>query len=202
MASAKSKALSKLKDVYGEPGKTFSELPEQDYVGVYKGLSLDFSEKKPDVLQAIMTLEVTEPEENAGRTVKKFFTLDDKGFPYFKGAMEMLGFEFPDDIDDLESAITEFDENHDGNIVVEFKVARTEGTGENKGKKFTNIYINGVKDGESGGEELEKGKEVDEEREELLKKIKKNKLDINPDDYEDNDDLEKAIEKALKKKKK
>jgi hypothetical protein len=206
MSKQIAKELKKLKDEWDEPAKTGkTKLEDGEYTA--KLTSMELTTSSSNKLMCVSEFEIIEPEDFEGQTIKRFDMMSKESLPYFKGYAEKLGMEWPDDPENLESTIESFMEgfNEVCNITVKTK------------NDFTNIFLDAVgeesSDDDDKKDKKKKGKKKDEDKdedededaeklEELTKTIKKNNLDVDIDDFdEDLNGLEKAVEKAMKKKK-
>jgi hypothetical protein len=210
MSKQISKELAKLKDEWDEPAKTGkAKLEDGEYTA--KLTSMELTMSAGNKLMCVSEFEIVEPEENEGSTIRKYDMMGKENIPYFKGYCEKLGMEWPDDPEDIEATIESFMEDFEEvcNITVSTK------------NDFTNVFLDVVGEGSDDDDDKKKSKKSKSKKKDdddddddgaekladLKKTIKKNKLDVDIEDFEDDgvydtDAIEKAVTKAMKKKKK
>jgi hypothetical protein len=193
--SSITKELKKLQDEYesAEPAEGFSGgLPDGDYV--VKISDMEINHSKNGRLQVKVVYKVEEPAKYEGEEIWDFWGLDEQGFPYFKLNCNKVGIELPDDLEELPDILEKFVDDNKDTIELTLKTKND----------FQNKYINS--EGAAGDDDDKKKPDNDDDEEEKIKAlksiIKKNKLKIDPSDYDDSADLGAAVKKALKKKKK
>jgi len=126
---------------------SFSNIPDNDYIGDIKEIKLGQSKKGR--YQVVLDWEVADGEY-AGKTQKQFYGIsDDKGNPdetgmgYFKNVCEVMGLDLPEDINAWQEHMDVFVEN---NKLLFNITAKANGN-------YTNVYCNGVSDYTKGTEE-------------------------------------------------
>lgn len=158
-----------------EPTSTFT-VPDADYIAKLVGMEIGFS--KSGRIQVVSIFEIADGKMK-GKEVKKFDGIEsDMGISFFKGYCEVIGLEYPEDIDDLPDAIEAFVDEFDAllNILVKTK------------DDFQNVTVKGLSEYEvEESEEEEDAKEEDSEEEE--------------ESEEDEDETEEEEEEPKSKKK-
>jgi hypothetical protein len=136
---------------------SFSNLPDNDYIGDLKELKLGNAKKGR--VQVVAEWEVADGEL-AGKTQKQFYglsddngTADPTGMGYFKNVCEVIGLDLPDDLNLWQEAMDEFIANSTALYDITAKKGNT---------GYTNIFINGISEHTKGTEE-ESVEEVAEE---------------------------------------
>lgn len=158
------KALSALglqwKKVEATTG-SFSNIPDNDYVGDLKEIKLARSKKGR--WQAEFTWEVADGEQS-GRTQKQFYGLSDNtgkpdavGMGYFKGTCEVIGLDLSEDAnvwqDDFNAFLSE-----NSNALYDITVKAN--------GNYANVYVNSVSEYTKGGEEGTEEEAIEEATEE------------------------------------
>ena len=168
------------------------KLPEFEGGARITEMSFELSKKNNPLI--VTTFTIVEPDKFEGRETKRFDTISTQHWPFFKGFAEQIGLELPDspDPDDIESAVNAFMEENADKV---FAVSVTVDGDYNRIE---------VLDGDATNDDDDDDKDDDDKkpskaRKALLDKIKKNKLKVDADDYDEDDDLEEAVKKAMKK---
>lgn len=145
MASIK-KALDKMQGVWedAEAAETGSKKKVKDgeYTCKIKSMNVELS-KGSKRLQVKTIFEVVTPEKHEGEEIYRFDGLTEQGTPYFKAFCRTIGFEFPEKLKNLDDELQEFVENFEGEVEVTVSTK----------DEFTNVYVNGLVDGESDSDD-------------------------------------------------
>lgn len=163
-----SNVLSKLSSAWkvAEPiTASFSNIPDDDYIGDLKEMKLGTAKKGRT--QVSVTWEVADGEL-AGKTQMQFYGLSDnngnadpKGMGYFKNVCEVIGLDLPEDLNVWQEAMDEFV----GSLTALYDIkAKTNSNG------YQNIFINGISEYTKGveGEEEEAAAEEELEVSEIV----------------------------------
>jgi hypothetical protein len=197
--ASKLRALKKMWK--GATPRTGGGLPDGEYEGVIKTAVIGLSKSDSKRLQAVWALEVTAPEEFAGRKQTKTAGLEtDTNLDFFQGDLAVLGIDPPDDENDIPDAVGQTE-----GLPIAFKVRSKD--------EFTNVDFIGLLEGvetdqpepeapEEGGENdltaemvTAMGKADDEAA--LQEIIDDYKLDINQDAYVTYAEVAKLVIEAL-----
>lgn len=193
--SSITKELKKLQEEYeaAEPAEGLGGgIPDDDYV--VKISDMEINHSKNGRLQVKVVYKVEEGKYE-GEEIWDFWGLDEQGLPYFKLNCNKVGIELPDDLEELPEVLEKFVEDNDDTIELTLKTKND----------FQNKYINSDGAADDDDDKKKPADDDDDEKEKIkaLKSIiKKNKLKIDPSDYDDAADLGAAVKKALKGKKK
>lgn len=164
----------------------FTPIPEGDYVGDLKEMKVELS-KKNQRLQVVSTYEVVDPPDFAGKTIKRFDGLgDETQMGYFKGYCAVLGCELAEEwqaetdqdfMVELQSYLDAYIEQSSTDLW-NITVKQSEGEG---GKKYTNVYNNGLSELAKGEESTEgEAEEAVEEVEEVEEQAVEEAEEVKP----------------------
>jgi hypothetical protein len=184
MATDVAKELSKVAKTWArtEPkkGGEYGGLDEGTYI--VKIIDMKVGTSKSGNLQAVTSVKVKEPKEQKGIEHRIFHRLtDENGIGFFKGFAEVIGLEYPDDIEDLPDALKSFVEDFEDTLTIRVK----------QNGEFKNTTIVAV--GDTDVDE-DKDKEKDEDEDEDNEKE-------NEDNKEEEDEEEEDKPKTKGKKK-
>lgn len=192
-----------------EVGEGFTNIPDGNYVVTLEPARVELS-KASERLQIAWPMVIAEGKLN-GKKLIKFDGLDSElNISWVKGTMNVLGISIPKSATDIPQALEDFFESYkDRKVNISAKTK----------DEFVNLYINGYaeepfeSDGEPDSEpEDKKSKAKKKEskpdmpskkeikamsRKELKAVIKEAGLDIDPEDYDDTDELKDAIIETL-----
>lgn len=192
----------------------FTKFADGNYVVTLEPAGVELS-KTSERLQIAWPMVFAEGKYEGKKTIK-FDGLDSElSISWAKGVMNVLGIEVPDKATDLPEALETFFEKEYKDRKVNISI-KTDGD-------FSNIFINGYVEEEEGSakkkkkeeseepeeKEEKKGKKVKDidkptkkevkamSRKELKAVIKEHGFDIDPDEFEDTDDLKDAVIEEL-----
>lgn len=164
-----------------EPTTAGFNVPDNDYVAKLSEMEIGFS--KNGRLQVVSTFEIADGKMK-GKEIKKFDGIDsDVGISFFKGYCEVIGLEYPEDIDELPDAIESFVD--DCNDLMNLSVKTKD--------DFQNITVKGLSEYEiEETDEDDAGEDSEEEESDD---------DSEEDDDDNNDETEEEEDKPKSKKK-
>lgn len=186
---------------------TFTKVPDADYEAAIVGMAVELS--KNDRPQIVYSLEIKEGKYE-GKIIKKFDGLDNEvGIGYAKALLNLLEVPIPKDVTELPENVDDWISSNE-ETMVNITVKTKDG--------YSNVYINSLMDvGKTEKKKAKdetktkgkKGKEKEKEKEfnpdeirEMKKKdlkalIKSKKIDVDPADYDDAEELAEAIIEEL-----
>lgn len=176
-----------------EPATGGSNVPLADYVAKLTAIELGFS--KAGNLQAVATFKIYDGKYK-GKEVKSFQGLGtDVGISFFKGFCEVIGLEYPEDPTDLPEAIDSFMDDFDE--LVNIAVVEKDGYTNVRIKGLSELSDTGSEEGEGEGEGETSDISADDilkmKRKALISLISENDISVDPDDFDDTDDLKAAV---------
>lgn len=152
---------------------SFSNIPDNDYVGDIKEMKL--GESKKGRLQVVTTLEVVDGDF-VGKTVKRFDGVEEEtGMGYFKNLCEVIGLDLPDDLRLWQETMDGFVGDPNRVDLYDFTTKTTKGT---EGQSYSNVYINGISEYTKGGEEVAEGEATEEAVEEAVEEVVEEELEV------------------------
>jgi hypothetical protein len=173
---------------------TFSTIKDGDYVA--KIVSMEIAESKNGRMQVVTTFKVADGKLK-GKEVKKFDGLASaQNMGFFKGFCQVIGFEIPEDIEDLSEALMEF--VSDFNSLVNIKATTRD--------EFQNIRVTGLSEYDADDENSSSDDDDDEnsnddgDEKSSSKNKKKSRKDEEDEDSSDSEDDEEDEPKHKSKK--
>lgn len=106
-------------------------------------VSMELTQSKNDNDMVITTFTVADGNSEGKEIRKRDMLMSEQNIAYFKGYCDVIGFEYPDDPDDLQEAMNEFVQNFHDLVRVKLKT---------KADGNQNAYVNGIE--ESNAESL------------------------------------------------
>jgi hypothetical protein len=163
---------------------TFSTIKDGDYVA--KIVSMEIAESKNGRMQVVTTFKVADGKMK-GKEVKKFDGLASaQNMGFFKGFCQVIGFEIPEDIEDLTEALEEFVSDFDS--LVNIKATTRD--------EFQNIRVTGLSeygaddDGDDSDDADENSDDDDDEKSSSKKKKSRKDEEEDEDSSDSGDDDE------------
>ncbi len=164
---------------------SFNTVPDGDYVAKLNSMTLEES-KKSGRLQVVSEFEIVDGEHE-GQTVRKFDGINnEQEMGWFKGYCDIIGFEVPKDLTDLESEMSGFVENNSDLFNIRLKTG-------NSG--YQNLYVQGVSEYTMG--EDEEAEEAEEEEPEEAEEAEEEEPEEEPEE-----EVKPKVKKIIKSKRK